>query len=185
MRKMSAYARKMRRNPAAGTYNAAAWLNAIQLCTPHCEHQTIPGSNRLDGGSNAGMTTGAKLLIREAFQTLTKETSPPEQLCMDAYCFIANAVNAASIRLIEEQGTTNSARQLLDVLTEAKDAMHAVKARRESTGRWGFDAAGRMAALAGIEVFENVLDVSTPLQMTRAFENLRKLQKSITNATCE
>lgn len=83
---------------------------------------------------------------------------------------LAAAVNVALIR-------SESVDQLcVETCQRAQHALMAVLARSQRLGKWGLDAAGLQDIPPAIDLHEQLLELSTPLQMQKAFnETIRRM----------
>lgn len=159
-RKMSAYARKMRRSEAAQHYQGAAWLNAIQRCRAYSPE--APEWSGLAG--NVAAAHEALLIVRAAADDLLHHRVQPED--DTTFNLLGHAVDVAHIRFMEiEPSTDNPAHA---PLIAAKATLSAVAERRHRTGRWGLAGPDRAVLAEAIDLYETVLLASSPEQMSRA-----------------
>lgn len=169
-RKMSAYARRMRR--MGGQFNGAEWLNVIQRSRPYSD-EPIPGS-WLPGTMDTAVRV--QLRVREALDLFLRHAVKPGDF--EPHDLLAHALGVASIRA-EEIGSDDMERNpALAYLAIATRALIAVKARYDRTGVWGLAGVERQALVAGVDVYEEILAASSPAQMEAATaERHRRLQE--------
>ena len=75
---------------------------------------------------------------------------------------VAVALNLAKVRAMSiDEGLAN-------MLERAQGAMTETRARKERTGRWGFDGPGLVAVSEAMDAHEPIVDASSPLQMKHA-----------------
>jgi hypothetical protein len=160
MKKMSRYSRK-RMAPGRGTYNGAAWLNTIQAARAY-SNEVIPGG-WVEGTETA--STKALLLVRDALTSLNSHVRPTD--CELVFDRLAHAVGVAMIRAlqIEPDEQKNPA---IPILKDGTQALTRAIERYKNAGAWGLDALGRPALLDAIEVYAEILNHSSPAQMTKA-----------------
>lgn len=92
MRKTSAYARKMARNPAMQTYNGAEFFNTLQRCRPY-SNEPMPGS--WTGGTQQ-VAEGVLKNIRAALVQLKDGQVAPDDC--EPFDLLAHAVGVALVR---------------------------------------------------------------------------------------
>ena len=165
-RKMSPRERKRRRLAAAGIetgFNAVEWLNAIQRCQPYTS-ELPPGAFVLEGTQTAA--TKSMLKLRAAYDALKKgeiEPCSPKE-----YDSLVNAFGEASVRAVQIAGEHAETNPLLAALVAGNSAMRRCIDRRRRLGKWGLDGPGLVAVLDAIEVYEVILQASSPEQMVLA-----------------
>jgi len=165
-RKTSAYARKMRRRPDGGIYNAAQWLNTIQDCRAYTETAPIPGSYLPGGGITASVVTTVALRVRAAFDALRRgEVAADDVLPHDT---LAHALGVAWLRALDIAGDDPVHNPMLPLLRTATEAVLRMGQRRRQVGRWGLDGPGLQAVADGLDVYEEILANSSPAQMAAA-----------------
>lgn len=160
MRKTSAYARKMRR--LGNTYNGAEGFNAIQRCRQYTE-EPLPGMESVAGTQTAA--TKSMLLVREAYEAM-KNTA-----CIDPthdFDVLAHAIGVSWIRAVDIAGEDEFTNTMLPILRAANDALSRSRERFHRIGRMGFDGPAIDQVMAGIEVYEAIVQASSPAQMTAA-----------------
>jgi hypothetical protein len=170
MRKTTAYARKRRR--LGGLYNGSESFNAIQRCRQYTA-EPLPGMEVVAGTQTAA--DKAMLLVREAYLAM-KNTA-----CIDpAHDFdvLAHAIGVAWIRAVQIAGKDEFTNTMLPILKAANDALGRSKERFHRIGRMGFDGPAIDQVEAGIEVYEAILQASSPAQMTAATEERNAVLKT-------
>lgn len=161
MRKLSAYARKIRRQgETAQFYQAAQWLNTIQACRNFSDES--PDWSGLAG--NVGAANEALLSIRNALDDMLHHRINPDN--PEPYELLAHAVDVAHIRYLQIQPTHDN--PVTPPLLEAKAALSEMRQRRERTGRWGLAGPERAVLAHAIDLYEEVLLASSPAQMNKA-----------------
>lgn len=161
MRKMSAYARRMRRGgEAAQHYQGAAWLNAIQRCKAYSE--PIPEWTGL--ANTATAATESQLVIRAALDDLLHHRVEPEDAT--SYNLLAHAVDVSHIRALQVKADPSN--PMNAPLLAAKAALNQVSERRQRTGRWGLAGPERAVLAKAIELYEEIITNSSPEQMHKA-----------------
>lgn len=162
MRKTTAYARKHRRQ--GGIYNGAEGFNAIQRCRVYTA-ESIPGMEAVEGTQSAA--TKAMLLVREAYIAIKNGT------CMDPthdFDVLAHAIGVAWIRAVQIAGDDEYTNTMLPILKTANEALGRSQERYKRIARMGFDGPAIDQVEAGIEVYEAIVQASSPSQMTAAAE---------------
>jgi len=87
---------------------------------------------------------------------------------------LASAINVTMIRAKD-----------IDPLVEqtakdARDALHRCWTRWENTARWGFDGPALQSIPLALDLYEQLLELSTPIQMQAAMnETIRRMQAGI------
>ena len=158
MRKTSTYANKQRQRND-GTFNGAEWLNTIQRCRPYTEEPII--GSWVDGTQSAA--TKAQLLVRESFQSIKAGTADNDGRDFDIIC---HALGVTWLRAIEIAGEDEFDNAMLPIIKTANTAMERCRSRFTTLGRWGFDGPALDEVDAGIELYETILQASSPAQMT-------------------
>jgi hypothetical protein len=173
VRKTTAYARKRQHRPVA--YNAAEWLNAIGRCRPF-DSEPIIGS-WLPG--TAQISTGVLVEARMAYQQIKDGLIDSEYT--DAFDMLAHVLGVSKIRAIEIAGEDAEVNYILPPLYAAEQAMHRVRERWESTQRWGFDGPGITEMADALDIYEAIMERSSPQQMANAtqarIEILKKMRR--------
>lgn len=169
-RKMSAYGRKMKRQPQKQVYNGAEWINTIQRCRPYTE-EVVPGTTQ---GTTIGAASGALRDIRGALNSLldhqvaTDDTVPHDLL--------AHAIGITAIRSLQIAGS--DANPTAPITKAATEALRSVRARWERLAKWGVSGTERQALIDAVDAYEAILLASSPAQMQKAHElRLASLQK--------
>jgi hypothetical protein len=161
MRKTSTYARKQR--IGSGTYNAAAAFNAIQRCRTYTD-ESIPGIAITGSKMTADI---AQVIVRESFSAIKNGTAKQDGEDFDV---IAEALGVTWLRAIEIAGEDEFVNTMLPIIKTANSAMERCRARFTTLGRWGFDRLAMDEVDAGIELYETILQASSPAQMTAVSE---------------
>lgn len=159
MRKMSTYARKMRRRPAGQTFNGAEWLNTIQRCRQYSDD--APAGSWLTG--TIGTAEAMRDTVRGALDRLIGGQVPPGDT--ETFDTLAHAVGVALVRTHETGGDRSAA---LEVLGLAKIALTAVKDRWQRIHKWGSTRIEQEALADAVELYETILFNSSPAQMSEA-----------------
>ncbi|WP_294767448.1 hypothetical protein [uncultured Rhodoferax sp.] len=160
MRKTSTYARKQRNS--GGIYNGAAGFNVIQRCRQYTS-EPLPGMAAVEGTQTAA--TKAMLIVREAYEAMRNNACINPEHDFDA---LAHAIGVAWIRAVQIAGEDEFTNTMLPILRLANDALARSKERFMRIGRMAFDGPAIDQVAAGIEVYESILQSSSPAQMTMA-----------------
>jgi hypothetical protein len=167
-RKLSTYAKRMRRQPQRSHFNAAEWLNTIAACRPYAEATPIPGSTLAGGGCTQSAAHAAALRVRAAFDSIRRgEVSPDDTQPRD---LLAHALDIAWLRAIDIAGDAPGQNPMLPPLTAGMAALRRMTDRHRQLGHWGLDGPGMQAIAEGLEVYEEILSNSSPAQMQRAVD---------------
>lgn len=169
-RKMSAYQRKRLGNPTAGHYNGAEFLNTLQRCRPYTD-EPIPGS-WLEGTQDAA--DGARNRVNKALGTLARGAWPDDDT--ESFDLLAHAIGVTIIRC-EEIGGENP--HPMRLAKAGNEALRAIRERRDRVGRWGATRNEQIILAAAVEVYEAILQASSPAQMTAATETRMKVLESM------
>jgi hypothetical protein len=165
MRKISAYARKLRRTNE--TYNAAEWLNTLTKCRPFGEDKlpvAIATETSFDAMRRRIIET------RLSFERIKLGTATPED-----FDLLAHATGIAKVRYAQIAGNDNEAVTQLDI---ADAALTRTVNRFKQSGRWGFDGPALIEVMQGIDLYEQVATSSSPAQMEHAsIERTRILEE--------
>ena len=164
MRKTSAYARRMKRDPKAGYFNGAEWLNTISRCRSFNEPEPIPGS-WLPG--TAETAERMKDLVQGSLDRLISGQVKPGET--DPFDMLAHAIGVSVVRSNQTKGDRTEA---AEVLWLAKTALNSVKARWQRLGKWGATRPEQLALQSGVDLYVQFLESSSPEQMKEA-ANLR------------
>lgn len=160
MRKISAYARKQRR--LGETYNGAAAFNAIQRCRAYTL-EPLPGMESVEGTQSAA--NRAITRVRGSFEAYKQGIADAQGADFDV---IAHALGVSWIRAVQIAGTDEFDNPMLPIIRAATDAMARSKQRWERLGRWGFDGPAIEEVEAGIDLYQTILQSSSPAQMEAA-----------------
>lgn len=162
-RKLSKYSAK-RRTPDSRIFNGGAFLNVIQACRSFTA-ESIPGSN-LDGTQSAADVAMAK--VRSAYGRIRDgETTFHDKEDFD---LMAHALGVALIRAEEIAGEDLDKNPMLEPITIASVALGRCSDRWRKTKRWGFDGPALSEVLEGIEIYEEIVRNSSPMQMSNAVD---------------
>lgn len=157
MRKSSPYAMKLKRQ--GNHYNGAEYLNAIQRCRPYTA-ETIHGS-WIEGTQSAA--DKAMILVRSAYVAIKNGQSPAGEY--RDFDLLAHALGVSTLRAIDIAGPDDFDNPMLRILRDATHAMERCRERRLRIGAWGFDGPALDQVDAGIEIYETILQASSPAQM--------------------
>lgn len=171
-RKTSVYSRKriaMRTNG----FNGAEWLNVINRCRPYTDEAPIGG---IVGTESAA--TKAMLVVRSAFDSLKAgEIDPQDESTYDK---LAHAIGVACIRAGQIGGSDIDTNPMLEILVPGNAALRRCLDRRRNLGVWGLDGPAIVQINAAIEVYEAIVQASSPAQMTRACDIRNNAFKGVT-----
>ena len=159
-RKLSAYARKVRRIEATQVFNGSAWLNTIQRCKPY--DRPIPEWTGL--ANTSGSATDAQLIVRGALDDMLQHRVQPEDT--SSFDLLGHAIDVAHIRAL--QISAHESNPLHAPLLAAKATMAALRQRRERVGRWGLAGPERDVLTAAIDIYDQIISLSSPEQMSKA-----------------
>jgi hypothetical protein len=159
MRKQSAYARKIQRKPY---YNGAMFLNVIQRCRPYTDDPIVGTS--IEGNQSAA--TKAMIMVRDAFQSIKAGTSPKNE-CRD-FDILAHAFGVTTLRSIDIAGQDPCLNPMLPICRAGNDALERCRVRRNRFEKWEFDKPAVAEVDAAIELYETILQSSSPAQMEEA-----------------
>jgi hypothetical protein len=99
-----------------------------------------------------------------ALDLLLLHQVPPEDTL--THDILAHAIGVAHIRALQIQPDESNPMHL--PLCAAKDAMYSLRARWEEKKTWGLTGPERQALIAGVEIYEQLLQASSPAQMEHA-----------------
>lgn len=170
-KKMSAYSRKRLGNPAAKTFNGAEFLNTLQRCRPYTD-EPIPGS-WIEG--TQGAADKSRNRVNAALGALARGAWAPED--DELFDLLAHAVGVTVIRCIEIGGEKDNA-ELIQA-HKGTDALRAIKERRVRTGKWGATRPEQIALSASLQLYEVILQASSPAQMTGASDKRMKILEAM------
>ena len=162
MRKMSMYARKKRAGIDA-TYNGAAWAEAIQRSRPYSDEVVVqlPGAEATQGTADR-----AQILVREAYNHIKAGVADPlDSLERDR---LAHAIGVSKLRAIEIAGEDPFTNHMLPIIHAAEQAVLRMDARYFKLKRWGFDGPALEAMAAMVDLYETIIQASSPAQMAAA-----------------
>lgn len=170
-KKMSAYTRKRMGNPSAGTFNGAEFLNTLQRCRPYTD-EPIPGSC-IEG--TQGAADKARNRVNVALGTLARGAWAPED--DEQFDLLAHAVGVTVIRCIEIGGEKDNA--ALIQTHKGTKALRSIKERRVRTGKWGATRPEQIAMSESLEVYEAILQASSPAQMVHATDKRAQILEAM------
>lgn len=157
MRKTSAYARKRAHLGPMVTFNGAEWMNTINRVRSNSE---APPHAFL-GNAEAAMRS--EVVVRKALQTLLDCTLPddPEH----EHEVLAHALGVSLIRALQIQPLDNP---MLPILKSGTAALKRAINRYSNARKWGIDGEGRIALMEAIDLYAQILHMSSPAQMDKA-----------------
>lgn len=156
MRKSSTYARKRRTHT-----NGMEWLDALTRCRPYTD-EPIPGSWLATGTQEAA--SNAMATVRESFIRLQDGLTPPTD--EDDFNRLAHALGVASIRAWQIAGEDPATNEMLLPLNSGNAALKRVRARFLTWNKWELLAADTAAIDWAVEIYEAVVQASSPAQMS-------------------
>lgn len=162
---MSAYGRRLMRQPEKQVFNGAEWINAIQRCRPYTE-EVVPGTTQ---GTTISAAIGALRDVRGALNSLLDHQVPDDDTV--THDVLAHAIGITVIRSIEIAKSEES--PTAPITKAATDALRSVSARWERLGKWGVSGTERQALIDAVDAYETILLASSPAQMHKAYERLR------------
>lgn len=167
---MSAYGRRMQRQPAKQVFNGAEWINAIQRCRPYTE-EVVPGTTQ---GTTISAAIGALRDVRGALNSLLDHQVLADDVL--PHDLLAHAIGITVIRSLQIAGSDEN--PTTPITKAASDALRSVRARWERMGKWGVNATERQALIDAVDAYEAILLASSPAQMQKAHElRLASLEK--------
>lgn len=157
MRKTSAYASKRAHLGPMVTFNGAEWMNTINRVRSNSE---APPHAFL-GNAEAAMRS--EVVVRKALQSLLDCTLPddPEH----EHDVLAHALGVSVIRALQIQPLGNP---MLPILKGGTDALRRAINRYSNARKWGIDGEGRIALMEAIDLYAQILHMSSPAQMDKA-----------------
>jgi len=165
-RKLSTYARKMRRTATGGTFNGAEeWINTFQRCRGYPD-EPIPGAFNADGGQTITAARGAALRVRAAFDNIKTSQVPGDDT--EPHDMLAHALGVAWLRAIDIAGTDASTNPMLPIIQAGTDAVLRMAERKRRLNVWGLDGPGITQVAEALDVYEEILMNSSPAQMAAA-----------------
>lgn len=156
MKKTTKYARKIAQGKA-GIKDLGAALDTICSCRPYTS-EVVPGSWVVESGTQSSAVK-AMLHVRECFESLKTGQTAPDNT--DDFNTIGHAIGVAVIRA---RGIENSGAMLV-TLSGGHAAMQRCLERWETSKLWGFDGPAIHAVTDAIEVYEAIIQASSPRQM--------------------
>jgi 1,2-phenylacetyl-CoA epoxidase PaaB subunit len=166
-RKTTKFSRK--RLATGGLYNGAEWLNTISRCRPYTT-ETLPGA--VVDGSTQEVADKAIEKAREAFARLKAGATPHQD--QDDFDRLVHALSVSCVRAGEIAGPAPESNELLPPLIAGNKALRAVLTRRQRFGKWQMLVAEIEAVDWAVEIYETILQASSPAQMTVAMEKHMK-----------
>lgn len=156
--KTTAYARRRARQAAQGHLpDPLAGLRRIDYSRPY--------SNDPDGGASATITP--MLRVRQAFEALRMGTVTPDNT--EPFDLLAHALGVATLR------AQQISELLLPPLQRASLGLQRTQQRYHTHHVWGFDGPALQDIPQGIDIYEQILTLSSPAQMTWAVEERVRL----------
>lgn len=159
-RKMSAYARKMRRQPEKSVYQGAAWFNTIQRCRQYSD-EPPPG---VPAAGNIALAISAQAQVRRALNRLLDHQVASDDV--EPHDLLSHAIGITVIRSLQIARTADN--PTLPITRAATEALLSVRARWERLGKWGVNATERQALIDAVDAYEAILLASSPAQMDKA-----------------
>ena len=171
MRKTSTYARKRAHLGPMVTFNGAEWMNTINRVRSNSE---APPHAFL-GNAEAAMRS--EVVVRKALQTLLDCTLPddPEH----EHDVLAHALGVSVIRALQIQPLDNP---MLPILKSGTDALRRAINRYANARTWGLDGEGRIALMEAIDLYAQILHMSSPAQMDKATQERIAVLLNMRNA---
>lgn len=164
-RKISTYARRMRRAPGGGTFNGAEWLNTFQRCRNYTD-EPIPGSTCADGGQTITDAIGAALRVRAALDNLKAGQVPPTDT--EPHELLAQALGVAWLRAIDIAGPDACKNPMLPLIKAGTDALLRMAEHKRRLNVWAPDGPGFAQVADALDVYDEILLNSSPAQMAAA-----------------
>ncbi len=165
-RKSSSYAMKLKRE--GGFYNGATFLNVIQRCRPYTT-EPIVGS-WIEGTQSAA--TKAMILMRDAYATIKAGQANAHD--SREFDLLAHAAGVTYLRACDIAGTDEFDNPMLPIWRAGNEALRRCRERYTKLGRWGFDGPALDDIHAMVELYETILQSSSPAQMDEA--SVRRLE---------
>ena len=167
MRKTSTYSIK-RRQATGDYYNGAAWLATLQRCQPYSAEPVL-GGLALPTQSAADK---AMIIMRDAFVTIkTGKADPHDSREFD---LLALALGITYLRACDIAGTDSFDNPMLPIWSAGNEALRRCRDRYNKLHRWGFDGPALDELDAALELYETILQSSSPAQMDDA--SVRRLE---------
>lgn len=162
MRKTTAYARKMRRQ--GGLYNGAEYLNTIQRSRSYDE----PADPELGLFATKDVATKASVLVMAALEKMATGATPPGN--EEHFDLLAHALGVSCIRASQIAGPDVDSNPMLPPLVEGNNTLRGVLARRRKWGKWQVLPVEVGVLRYAVEVYETILQASSPAQMAEAVD---------------
>lgn len=164
MKKTTLYARK-RRAPERRQYNSAEWLNVIQRCagyTPDAPAGSWLGAGTQDAADNAVNR------VMTAFASI--KTGQADAANEEPFDLIAHALGVSCMRAGQIAGTAPEQNIMIPPLIAANVTLRKVLQRRRKWGKWEMLPAEVEAVDYALEIYETIVQASSPAQMAEAVE---------------
>lgn len=174
MRKTTAYARRCRRDPVT---NGAAWLDTLAACQPYTDEK-LPGSWLPEGTQIAATRT--KAVVRGCFERLKAGITPLSDT--DDVDTLSHALGVSCIRAAQIAGDAASTNEMLPPLIRGNDALRAIILRRRKWTKWEMLPAEVEIIDWALEIYETILQASSPKQMVAA---VRLRQETLKGQTAQ
>lgn len=160
MRKTSTYARK--RLHHTPKFNGVEWLNTIGRCRPYTA-EPVPGS-WLPGTST--IADHVLAMARLSFERIKVGTTRPDNT--EDHDMLAHILGVGMLRAIQIAGDDRTTNPMLPILDAATDAMRRLRERYESQHRWGWDGPALAEMADALDVYQTIIEASSPQQMADA-----------------
>lgn len=171
-RKMSAYGRKMKRQPQKQVFNGAEWINTIQRCRPYTD-EVVPGAKQ---GKTIDAAIDAMRQVRGALDSLLAHKVAADDT--EPHNLLAHAIGLTVIRSLQIAADGDGVNQSEPITKAAHAALLSVRARWDRLGKWGVAGPERQALIDVVDAYETILLASSPEQMQAAHElRLESLRK--------
>jgi len=152
-----------------GAYNGATFLNTLQRCRPYMDEPII-GSN-LEGTQDA--CDKAMILVRDAFVNIKSGKANAHD--SREFDLLAHAMGITYLRACDIAGTDEFENPMLPIWRAGNEAMRRCADRYNKIGRWGFDGPALDELDAAIELYETILQNSSPAQMEQVSAQRRAI----------
>lgn len=160
-RKTSTYSTK-RRQVTGDYYNGAAWLATLQRCQPYSAEPVLAG-RALPTQSAADK---AMIIMRDAFITIKTGKADPQD--SREFDLLAHAMGVTYLRACDIAGPDEFENPMLPIWSAGNEALRRCADRYNKIHRWGFDGPALDELDAAIELYETILQSSSPAQMEEA-----------------
>lgn len=153
------------------TFNGAEWMNTINRVRSNSE----PPPHAFLGDTEAAMRS--EVVVRKALQTLLDCSLPddPEH----EHDVLAHALGVSVIRALQIKPLDNP---MLPILKDGTDALRGAINRYSKGRTWGLDGEGRIALMEAIDLYAQILHMSSPAQMTKATQERIAVLLNMRNA---